>query len=114
MELRGHACFYFRFIPTLASLNEKHKGTQKQSTRGKKETYSENVVCVINKLRLFCIFHTNFIIKTLSYQSGSSTLPTSHRKACSVSCSVAFGFCCQSEEIKGRALQAKLLLVRQQ
>lgn len=36
MELRGHACFYFRFIPTLASLNEKHKGTQKQSTWEKK------------------------------------------------------------------------------
>lgn len=73
MELRGHACFYFRFIPTLASLNEKHKGTLKQSTWEKKETYSENVVCVISKLfsfstkkPLFCIFHTNFIIKTLS------------------------------------------------
>lgn len=66
MELRGHACFYFRFIPTLASLNEKHKGTQKQSTRGKKETYSENVVCVINKLFFFSTKKTSLL--HLSYQ----------------------------------------------
>lgn len=55
----------------------------------------------------------NFVV-VQSDQSGSSTLPTSHRKAFSVSCSVAFGFCYQSEEIKGRKLQAKLLRVRQQ
>lgn len=67
MELRGHACFYFRFTPTLASLNEKHKGTQKQSTREKKR----------RTVKMLFVWSTNYFPFQQKTFSFASFIPTS-------------------------------------
>lgn len=72
MELRGHACFYFRFIPTLASLNEKHKGTQKQSTREKKR----------RTVKMLFVWSTNYFPFQQKNFSFASFIPTSLIKLC--------------------------------